>query len=99
MATSADGDRDGEAEAKDSESKADTKTDSKAEVMTDNKTDTDKTSKSDKDAPADTDSKQASPELPAEVKGKLRRLDKLESRYHGTFAATRVVLIYNNEIG
>ena len=44
------------------------------------------TEEPEKDAakPADTEgSKPALPELPADVKAKLRRLDKLESRYHG----------------
>ena len=31
----------------------------------------------------DADEKPASTELPTDVKAKLRRLDKLESRYHG----------------
>lgn len=67
-------------------SKTDTKGDTKAESKSESKTNAEKAEKTDKDVSADAEPNQAS-ELPAEVKGKLRRLDKLESRYHGKPAA------------
>ncbi|KAJ5110511.1 hypothetical protein N7532_001046 [Penicillium argentinense] len=76
-----------------------TESDPKETDTADAKTETQKTDKSEKtektekeptSAPSTEPTNQAPSELPAEVKGKLRRLDKLETRYHELLKAYRV---------